>query len=144
MPTKTDLYRKLQIVSVRKVRGVEHEAAIRVYKESPEGWAFQVRGLLAKANGQPSSVFIIAHANMGRDDLLAVRDATAALVAEADNLVRVHVYERHDDEYHASVVGTKDWEVGRTPDKAIRALLNRKEYAGCKPVVSFGYLGAWE
>lgn len=49
-------------------------------------WALQVRAPITLANGREGNDFVIATATLNRDDLLALRGAIDASLAEAEDL----------------------------------------------------------
>lgn len=89
MPLKNRpaFYRAVRTADARKVKGVDPEPAIRTYCEMTcRAWALQVRAPLLLANGAVSKDFVVAHAHLNREDLIALRDALNDLIADADEI----------------------------------------------------------
>ena len=82
----TDFYRKVFRAGSHVVKDVAREPAIRAYKDSPDCWTLQVRGPQMLGMGYTEGkAMMVASAKLLRDDLVALRDALNALIAEEDS-----------------------------------------------------------
>lgn len=82
----TEFYRKVRRAGSKAERHVEREQAIRLYCEmSGESWILQVRGPEWIGSGwTEGKKFQIATAHLSKPDLVGLRQAIDALLAESE------------------------------------------------------------
>lgn len=81
-----DFYRTDMYARADKVKGVPREMAVRLYStQSCTTWDLQVRAPIRVQGGEGKD-FIVSAASLSRPDLVALRDAINAFLAEADAL----------------------------------------------------------
>lgn len=81
----SEFNRKIRHAGASTVPDVERVQAIRLYCESHRTtWNLQVRGpqWLGRGHGTEGKAFMVATARLGKDDLLALREAIDALLEE--------------------------------------------------------------
>jgi len=80
----THFYRPVVHAGSMVVKNVEREQAIRLYcEQSGTAWLLQVRGPQRLGfGGREGKAFMVAGATLTRDDMVALREAIDALLAE--------------------------------------------------------------
>jgi hypothetical protein len=84
---RTDFYRVVsEYARARAIKDVKQEPAIRLYCEQfGAQWNLQVRALRASGSHYgKGKEFFVSTAPMNRDDLIALREAIDALLAESE------------------------------------------------------------
>jgi hypothetical protein len=78
----SDFYRPVAIpiaTHIRAVSRVEREKAVRLYcVQHGQAWALQIRAPLTLRSGAEGKDFLVAHAALTREELVALRDAIDA------------------------------------------------------------------
>ncbi len=78
-----ELYLLVDHVHISKVKNVDPKRAIRLYcTRAGSHWNLQVRGLLSKANGHDGKDFVVASAELSKDDLRELRNVIDGLLKD--------------------------------------------------------------
>lgn len=71
--------------NIRAVDKVERESAVRAYCEQRgSAWVLQVRGPMKLRNGREGRDFVVATANLEREQMAALRDSIDRFLADED------------------------------------------------------------